>query len=58
MDERFQRKEFCMKYELYGDQQSNITILAIPALGERTEFYRPLAKQMFKSFVMVITIYL
>lgn len=35
-----------MKYELYGDQQSNITILAIPALGERTEFYRPLAKQL------------
>lgn len=32
-----------MKYTLYGNKQSDTTIIAIPALGERAEFYYPLA---------------
>lgn len=35
-----------MIYEIYGVRKSDVTILAIPALGERKEFYLPLAKQL------------
>ncbi|WP_102275529.1 alpha/beta fold hydrolase [Cytobacillus massiliigabonensis] len=35
-----------MNYKIFGHTKSAVTILAIPALGERKEFYIPLAKQL------------
>ena len=42
-----------MNYEIYGDVESKVTILSIPALGERKEFYLPLAKQL-SSFRWIV----
>ena len=35
-----------MKYTIYGNKQSDTIIMAIPALGERAEFYDALANRL------------
>lgn len=43
-----------MIYEIYGDRKNDATLLAIPALGERKEFYLPLTQTVeIKKYMLI-----